>query len=317
MSKVSVIIRCYNEEAHIGRLLSGITQQTVKDLEIIVVDSGSTDATLSIASRYPVKIVHIEKEDFSFGYSLNQGCEVATGECVVTASAHVYPVYHDWIERLISHFEDDRIGLVYGKQRGNEVTKFSEHQVFAKWFPEESVTNQSHPFCNNANAVIRRSLWEQFRYDETLTGLEDLAWAKQILAAGNRIVYDAEAEIIHVHEETNKQLYNRYRREAIALKAVMPHEQFNFVDFCRMLTSNVISDMRVAHQSARLASNMPGILSFRWNQFMGTWRGFAQRGLVSTELRNKFYYPNSDIEKVSDGSRGSQKNAIDYTQNVE
>ncbi|WP_200895198.1 MULTISPECIES: glycosyltransferase [unclassified Methanosarcina] len=48
MSKISIIIRCYNEEEHIGRLLSGITPQTVKDVEIILVDSGSTDATLSI-----------------------------------------------------------------------------------------------------------------------------------------------------------------------------------------------------------------------------------------------------------------------------
>ena len=317
MPKVSVIIRCYNEEAHIGRLLSGITQQNIKDLEIIVVDSGSTDATLSIATRYPVKIVHIEKEDFSFGYSLNQGCKAAAGDYLVIASAHVYPVYHDWIERLIAHFDDDRIGLVYGKQRGNDVTKFSEHEIFSKWFPDESVPNQLHPFCNNANAAVRRSLWEQFRYDETLTGLEDLAWAKQILAAGNRIAYDAEAKIIHVHEETNKQLYNRYRREAIALKAVMPHEQFNFVDFCRMLTTNIISDIRAAQHAGLLASNVPGIFSFRWNQFMGTWRGFAQRGLVSTELRSKFYYPHSGREKVAEESGVSQKNAIDYTQNVE
>lgn len=317
MSQVSVIIRCYNEEAHIGRLLKGITQQNVNNPEIIVVDSGSTDATLSIASRYPVRIVHIEKEDFSFGYSLNRGCKAATGDYLVIASAHVYPVYHDWIQRLISHFDDDRIGLVYGKQRGNKVTKFSEHQVFAKWFPDESVANQSHPFCNNANAAIRRSLWEQFRYDETLTGLEDLAWATQILAAGYRIAYDAEAQIIHVHEETNKQIYNRYRREAIALKAIMPHEQFNFVDFCKMLTTNIISDMRVAHHAGQLAANVPGILSFRWVQFIGTWRGFAQRGLVSTELRGKFYYPRSDIEKVIDGSAATQKNAIDYSPNVE
>ncbi|NEO00616.1 MAG: glycosyltransferase, partial [Moorea sp. SIO3I7] len=49
MPEISIIIRCYNEEEHIGRLLSGIMQQTIQDVEIIVVDSGSTDATPSIA----------------------------------------------------------------------------------------------------------------------------------------------------------------------------------------------------------------------------------------------------------------------------
>lgn len=63
----SIIIRCYNEEQHIGRLLSGIMSQTIKDIEIILVDSGSTDSTLSIASRFPVKVLHISPQDFSFG----------------------------------------------------------------------------------------------------------------------------------------------------------------------------------------------------------------------------------------------------------
>ena len=45
----SIVIRAYNEEKHIGRLLEGIRQQTLKDVEIILVNSGSTDQTVSIA----------------------------------------------------------------------------------------------------------------------------------------------------------------------------------------------------------------------------------------------------------------------------
>ena len=71
--KLSLVIRCLNEEKHIGKLLAGVMEQTVKDVEVVVVDSGSTDATLSIASRFPVKIVNIKPEDFSFGYALNVG----------------------------------------------------------------------------------------------------------------------------------------------------------------------------------------------------------------------------------------------------
>ena len=89
MPKVSIVIRCYNEEQHIGRLLSGLIQQTVEELEIIVVDSGSTDSTVAIASCYPIKLVSIKPEDFSFGRSLNLGCQAATGEFIVIASAHV------------------------------------------------------------------------------------------------------------------------------------------------------------------------------------------------------------------------------------
>jgi glycosyltransferase involved in cell wall biosynthesis len=63
----SIVIRCYNEEKHIGRLLEGILQQTVKDVEVILVDSGSTDATVAIAqSIYPIKLISIKPEEFSF-----------------------------------------------------------------------------------------------------------------------------------------------------------------------------------------------------------------------------------------------------------
>ena len=89
MPETSIVIRCYNEERHIGRLLSGILQQGGLDVEIIVVDSGSTDATLSVAARYPVKILSVHPKDFSFGLSLNTGCQAASHELIVIASAHV------------------------------------------------------------------------------------------------------------------------------------------------------------------------------------------------------------------------------------
>jgi glycosyltransferase involved in cell wall biosynthesis len=46
--KCSIIIRCYNEEEHIGRLLTGIMEQTLQEIEIIIVDSASTDPTLLV-----------------------------------------------------------------------------------------------------------------------------------------------------------------------------------------------------------------------------------------------------------------------------
>ncbi|MFM8319503.1 MAG: glycosyltransferase family 2 protein, partial [Chloroflexota bacterium] len=170
--RCSVVIRAYNEARHIGRLLDGILQQTHRDTEIILVDSGSTDGTLEIAGRYPVTIASIAPQEFTFGRSLNRGLAAASGEIAVIASAHVYPVYPDWLERLLAAFADPQVGLAYGRQRGAEQTHFSERQVFARWFPAQSTPRQAHPFCNNANAAIRRQLWLAPPYDETLTDLE-------------------------------------------------------------------------------------------------------------------------------------------------
>ena len=310
---VSLVIRCYNEEQHIGRLLSGIMQQTVRDVEIIIVDSGSTDATLSIASRYPVKIISIEPEEFSFGRALNLGCQEATGEFIVIASAHVYPVYQDWLEKLLIPLAEPKVALTYGKQRGNEITKYSEHQVFATWFPDRPNRYQNHSFCNNANAAIRRSLWSQNPYDETITGLEDLDWAKRIMAKGYRIAYVPEAEIIHVHDETPKRIYNRYRREAIALKHIYPQESFNLVDFLRLFTTNVISDYYHAWHDGVLTQNIVSIPTFRLMQFWGTYRGFAQQGLITGPLRQTFYYPRGLSRATNLDTLNNNRLTIDYT----
>ncbi|PSB17228.1 family 2 glycosyl transferase [filamentous cyanobacterium CCP1] len=314
--KCSIVIRCYNEEQHIGRLLSGLMQQTVKDIEIIVVDSGSTDATVSIAAQYPIKLVSIRPEDFSFGRSLNLGCEAATGEVIVIASAHVYPVYKDWLEQLLKPFANPDVALVYGKQRGNDITKYSEHQIFATWFPEVSNPNQVHPFCNNANAAIRRSLWGQFPYNESLTGLEDLDWAKQVMQQGYQIAYSAEAEIVHVHNETPKRIYNRYRREAIALKQILPREHFTLWDFVRLFVSNTISDYYHAAHDKALWSNLLSIPVFRLMQFWGTYQGFTRREPLTSQLKQTFYYPRGLRRSESTLSPSERERLIDYERSV-
>jgi rhamnosyltransferase len=295
----SIVIRAYNEERHIGRLLDGISMQNLSDPEIILVDSGSTDHTIEIAARYPVKIVRIPPQEFSFGRSLNLGIAASHGELVVISSAHVYPVYPDWLASLLDPFADPKIALAYGKQRGDANTRFSERQVLAGWFPETSTRHQNFPFCNNANAAVRRSLWEQHPYDEALTGLEDLSWARWAMDQGYAIAYVAEAEIVHVHNETPEAVYNRYRREAMAYKHLFPSERFGFGDFLRLSAGNISSDLRHAAHQKCLAHNFFSIFWFRLMQFWGTYQGFRHPGLVSEQLRRTFYYPR-DIKQPSE-----------------
>jgi rhamnosyltransferase len=297
----SIVIRAFNEEKHIGRLLTGISQQSINDFEVILVDSGSTDATIAIATaadwHFPVRITHIEPERFSFGRSLNHGINNSQGDIIVIASAHVFPVYPDWLEKMLSPFEDSSIALTYGKQRGNSSTRFSEHQIFAHWFPDHSQIRQTNPFCNNANAAIRRTLWEKHQYDEALSGLEDLEWAQWAIEEGHSIAYQAEAEIIHIHEDTPLGVYNRYKREAMAFKRIFPQERFNFVDFVRLFSSNTFRDISHAFETRSANGNISSIFWFRFMQFWGTFQGYRQSGPLTRDLRETFYYPtNSKLE---------------------
>lgn len=288
---ISIVVRCFNEERMIGRLLNGISAQTVPPNQIVIVDSGSTDRTLEIARRHPVEVHAIEPSEFSFGRSLNRGIAAATGEVVVFASAHVYPVYDTWLENLTKPFDDPGTVLTYGRQVGGSTTPYSESQILATWFPAESHPKQDHPFANNANAAIRRSTWAEMPFDEDLTGLEDLDWAARVLGAGMDIHYVAEAPVVHLHDEQFAQTLNRYRREAIAHKRIFKDQRMSRLEAIRLLAANVASDYLHATRDGKLLRNLVSIPRFRTAQFIGTYEGFAQRGDVPAELRRRFYYP--------------------------
>jgi glycosyltransferase involved in cell wall biosynthesis len=288
---ISVVIRTFNEERMIGRLMSGLAAQTVRPDQVVIVDSGSTDQTLQIASRHTVEIHTITPAEFSFGRSLNRGIHAATGDIVVFASAHVYPVYDTWLEHLTRPLADPEVAMAYGRQVGGATTPYSESQILATWFPAESAMRQDHPFANNANAAIRRSEWAAVPYDEDLTGLEDLDWASKAIERGRRIAYVAEAPVVHLHDEGFAQTLNRYRREAIAHRRIFHDPRMGRVEAARLWMGNVVNDYVHAVRERKLIANLVSIPKFRFAQFMGSYQGFAQHGEVPQELRRRFYYP--------------------------
>jgi len=309
-----VVIRAYNEGWHIGRLLTGIRRQTVEDIEVILVDSGSTDETVAIAGEFDVKIVRISPAEFTFGRSLNWGVAAASGQFVVNVSAHCYPVYPDWLEWLLVPFEDPNVAVSYGKQRGGETNQYSEHQFFRKYFPDVSQPRQGHPYSHNANAAIRRSLWVQQPYNENVTGLEDLAWSSWVQAQGYEIAYVAEAEVVHLHDERPAQVYNRHRREALAMKQILPHSRFKLWNFFRLWTSSTVSDLIQARREAVLKRVWRSILWFRLFQYWGTYRGYNYSGVIDAQLHQVFYYPPGILDEKTPAPR--QVEPIDYAEGV-
>lgn len=289
--RVSAVIRAYNEGMHIGRLLKGLEQQTVRLDEVILVDSGSTDDTVAIAQAAGCKIVPISKNEFSFGRALNKGCAVASGEILLFVSAHVYPVYDTYVQHIVSAFDRDRVAIAYGRQVGDERTKFSEARVMLKWFPAKNNWDQGHPFSNNASAAVLRSVWEESPYDESLTGLEDLHFAQNAIDRGHKIAYVADAPVVHVHEESWRVTRNRYRREAIAYARIVEGSKMSLARAAGLALSNIAGDYMDAARANRLSGNVVSIPLFRSAQFIGAWEGFRRPDNLSARLLERFYYP--------------------------
>ena len=312
----SIIIRCYNEAKYIERLLCGISQQSQRDVELIAVDSGSTDGTLSILKRNGVKILSLAPSEFSFGRSCNLGCEAAQGDYIVFISAHAYPVYSTWLEEILKPFSDPGVALSYGKQRGNRLNTYSEQQIFKSWYPDDSgrIQPKGQPFCNNANCAVRRSVWEQNRYDDSLTGLEDIDFANRIIRLRYKVTYAPSAEIVHVHEEHPIAVFRRYRREAIAYRTIFPKERLSFFDFIKLYCLNATSDCYHAWRDGMFHEHAASILQFRLMQFWGTYRGMRQKDHVSHFLKERLYYPGSQNSKQNDTDGEGQLCVINYDQ---
>lgn len=289
---VSIIIRTFNEEKYIGRLLKNISSQDVDfNYEIIIVDSGSTDLTLEIVNDFDIKLIKIDPEDFTFGYSLNQGVKEAKGDLCYIISAHCFPIDQNWLQSMSSLFKDEKVALVYGKQIGDEKTRYSEHQIFAKWFPSITITDSKIAFCNNANSAIRRSVWESYQFNESLTGLEDLDWARYVMDRGYKVAYQPEACVYHIHEETWAQIYQRYYREGLAYKDIYKNEMFSFLDFVKFFIFNWGGDYIHAFKDRVFLKNMFGIPLFRFCQFFGYYRAHKYKVPISKPMQYRVFYP--------------------------
>ncbi|MFY8298538.1 glycosyltransferase [Pseudoalteromonas sp. SS15] len=297
---VSVVIRTLNEERYLEELLASIKVQEsdLFDIEVVLVDSGSTDNTLPIAKSYNCRITYIKKSEFTFGRSLNIGCEFANGDFLVFISGHCIPCDKSWVENLVKPLVET-CDYTYGRQLGRDTTKFSERQLFLKYFPEKSSIPQEGFFCNNANSALRKDVWEQFKFDEQLTGCEDMYLAKDIVAKGGLIGYVAEAGVYHIHDESWKNVQIRYEREAIALQKIMPQVHVSVQDMIKYIVVGIVKDVKISIKKNVFFKEIYSIIRFRVAQYYGAYKGNHINRKLSQQMKLKYFYPRVTDMKVT------------------
>jgi len=302
MPETSIIIRTYNEEKNIGNLLRAIEKQDYKDYEIIIVDSESTDRTVEIAEKFSVKIIKIKSRDFTFGYALNVGCRASSGKYLVFVSAHVIPIDNQWLSNILVPFDNKKIAMVYGRQMGNAESKFSERMDFKRIFGTLPLNFEVIlSYANNANSVIRKILWEKRFFDEHLFGLEDIDWAKGMIEEGYLIHYEPKASIYHIHEEEWHQVFNRYRREAIAAIRIGLKYPPQVKLGIKWMFVNFFLDVSKSFPNFTPA-RIEEIVRFRYYQWKGSKTGWFQgKDLDLKRDRNSVFRPSENMSVVISG----------------
>lgn len=203
---VGIVIRTLNESALIGRCLETLRAQDGSfDLDVVVVDSGSTDDTIAIARAHGGRIVELAPHEFDYSRALNLGIERVRGELVVSLSAHAIPVDARWLDSMATPFADPRVAGVACRQVPWPDAPWQEvHRLRHQFGEKPCVYTRDEPgerpiLFSNAASVIRRSVWRDHPF--TLPAVEDLEWAQRVVAEGWTILYEARAAVYHSHDE--------------------------------------------------------------------------------------------------------------------
>ena len=218
--ETSVVIPTKNGERWIGECLEAVhSQEGVGRLEVVLVDSGSTDDTLKISRGYPVRIVEIPAQDFHHARTRNYAATLTTGKYLVFLSQDAVPSNNSWLKAMLQNFSDGAVGAVYGRQVPKAGSTQERHDALNSIYGTERLVKDAstkqglgyrYYHFSDANAAIRREVWEATRFPEELKVFEDLGIAKRILDAGWNIVYEPEASVVHSHNHTTVELFKRY-----------------------------------------------------------------------------------------------------------
>jgi glycosyltransferase involved in cell wall biosynthesis len=280
---VSIVIRTKNEGQHLATVLEAIARQEHPCQEVIVVDSGSTDATLLIAEEFEARITVIEPRSFTYGYALNVGVAASQGDMVAFLSGHAPPCDGRWLGCLTEPLSDSRVAGCYGRQVPLTDCHAWDRLNLERYYGDRPRIQSDDPFFSNANAAIRRDVWERLPFREDLPGSEDHAWAAAAQDAGYHIVYEPRAAVRHSHDEGLRQLYRRSARERAGLLAAGLDGRYGAYSLARCLAGSMRAALRDGFALMRAGAGPGALLASpprRLAQGLGAYeahRGYRQR----------------------------------------
>ncbi len=271
--EVSVIIRTKNEAQRLGDVLNALKSQDYDGgVELIVVDSGSSDGTVEIARRHGARVMEIAPETFSFGRALNIGSRAAHGEFLVNISGHSVPVHDTYLRTLLAPYSDPDVVATFGRDLPFPDACPSQARDVETWFPSEQV--DFGRYFSNANSSVRRWAWEEQPWDESLPGAEDAHWAQQMLAKGHRIVYVPDAVAYHSHSNSPLFVYRRAVRETRGFKTFdQTRAGYDLAGAIRFWLGMSWLDMRYTLETRRNPLWLFHILAYRGAQALGLYLG--------------------------------------------
>jgi glycosyltransferase involved in cell wall biosynthesis len=206
---VSVIIPTKNSQQVIYECLSSVFDQSLKPLEVIIVDGRSTDDTLKIACQFPVKVI-TEVEPTSLPNARNLGIENAKGEVILIIDADVI-LDKNCIENAIKNFEDPNIVAVVPSEHSVSHSHLEKIQI--EWLRGTANPMRTGIGISVFAEFFRKLVFKKIKFDPTLGYGEDddiQQKLKRLCRDSGKIIHSWDSRIYVHHPHTLKELRTQY-----------------------------------------------------------------------------------------------------------
>lgn len=214
---ISVLIRTKNSARTLDQVLSrlGLAQGD----ELLIVDSGSSDDTLSIAKRYSAIIIRVDGP-FNYSRPLNIGFEAATKPWVLVLSSHSIPCSGNYLDKLKQTLVDlpAKVAVVYGRATLISVAGAGVPSAPRRYVDSAEWEKRKLWAVGNGNAVYRRAQWQQHRFDESLVTAEDLEWFLWALQNGFAAVELPDALVLNRNQGSLRHMFAKGFNESKAYR---------------------------------------------------------------------------------------------------
>ncbi len=204
-----------------------LAQKTSFDYEVLVIDSGSKDGTVEMVQKRPsVRLIQIPNSEFNHGLTRNRAVREAHGEIVALLTQDAEPIDENWLERLVGNFDDPRVAGAYCHQLPRPDCNPFQRDRLKGWTKESGAPevkhladraawDRMHPFeryrliaFDDVASCVRKSTMETIPFEKRQFG-EDIAWGRQAILGGWRLVNDPGSVVIHSH---NSPVLYEFRR---------------------------------------------------------------------------------------------------------
>lgn len=212
---VSIIILTRNAGTGFETVMNGVFAQIYKSFETIIIDSGSTDNTLKIARKYPVRIIKIKPSEFGHGRTRSLGAKMASGKIVVYLTQDAIPMDKFWLKELLNPLKKDSVAAVYGKQVPRKNENILDKLFFLSLYGTKKIAWTAGSYTpgdnifSDANSAIKKELLIKNPYKDDIIVSEDYEWAHRIMNQGYEVVYQPKAKVIHSHSYNIVSLFKR------------------------------------------------------------------------------------------------------------